>query len=44
MPMRSLTGDMLTAFDRPRLLTRQDLINADEPIQATLVLFRRCLQ
>ena len=44
MPMRSLEGDMLLAFDRPRLLTRQDLINADEHIQATLVLFRRRLQ
>jgi hypothetical protein len=44
MPMRSLEGDMLVAFDRPRLLTRQDLINADKHMQATVVLFRRRLQ
>jgi hypothetical protein len=44
MSMRVLEGDRLVAFDRPRLLTRQDLINADEHIQATLVLFRRRLR
>jgi hypothetical protein len=44
IPMRSLEGDTLVAFNRPRLLTRQDLINADEHIQATLVSFRRRLQ
>ena len=44
MPMRSLEGDTLVAFDRPRLLTRQDLTNADEHMQATMVLFRRRLQ
>jgi hypothetical protein len=44
IPMRSLQGDTLNAFDRPRLLTRQDLIDSDDHIRATLVLFRRRLQ
>ena len=35
---------VIIAFDQPRLITREDLANSDNEIQANLVLFRRRLK
>ena len=42
--MRSPDPDVVAAFERPRVITREDLAGSDEQIKAVLALLRRRLK
>lgn len=42
-PMGYHGDEVIIAYDRPRLITREDLLNSEKEIAATLTLFRRRL-